>query len=274
MKVVSLIRHRAEYPWEAVEWGIRARGHTLVAAPSRWSQEYAVVSWNSYGLGKDLGRACQDAGGVWLVLENGYLRRDAGYVAAGLGGYAGVEKSPGWLSSVGAARFESLGITVLPWHTTPGEYVLVLGQRGGGYSSLAMDSTWPEVVLGQLRKQTSRKLVYRPHPGRAILPGRVPEGTVIDTATSLSELFTKAHTTVVWTSNAATESVLHGVPVRYCGPSIAVKELAIHGLEGIDALPQHPVREPVLHRLAWRQFHIDEWRSGWAWKVMVGDGEL
>ena len=269
MKVVSLIRHREPYPWDAVEHGILAAGVSLHAAGD-WDRDSAVVTWNAYGSARAMGEACRAAGGTWVVLENGYIGRDKGYVAAGLGGWAGIEPIPDWISRVDGQRFERLGATVHPWRMSGGEYILVLGQRGGSYSVLAMDNGWPEMILRQLREMTDAKLVYRPHPGRAIVPSNLPANCVIDSSTPLVDLLGKALATVVWTSNGATESILHGVPVYYCGPSIAVKELAAAGIASIFGMRFCPVREPILHQLAWRQFRADEWCSGWAWKVMTG----
>ena len=271
MRVTDFIRHRSNYPWEAVEQGITVSGDVLVPPSKDMAANAAVVSWNAYGSPALFGKLCQDVGGEWIVMENGYINRQQGWYAMGRSGWAGTETPLPWLKWVTSKRWDSFGIPIPKWKQN-GEFVLVCGQMGRNYSPLAMKDSWPTEIVNQLKAVTDRKIVYRPHPIRTVVPAASCKNVVVDTATPLAELLAKAKVTVVWTSNVATDSVLSGTPCVYCGPSVAVKEMIKQGVQGLEEYCAHPfpIQPEVLWQLVWRQFHKDELKSGRAWRIMTG----
>jgi hypothetical protein len=66
---------------------------------------------------------------------------------------------------------------------------------------------------------------------------------------------------VVWTSNAATEALLAGVPVFSDGPHLVTEGAAERGLEHLER-PTYPDRRPIFERLAWAQWSVRELEAG------------
>jgi hypothetical protein len=262
-----LRQHRA-YPRRETLAGVQAAGDMLMthADSSQLTRDCAVVTWNNYGLAKRFAGQCKQAGGKHVVMENGYLKREAGYYLMNLDGFNGNEKAT---PNDSPARWDKLGIELKPW-VKDGAYILVCAQRGKyNYSPMAMPSIWPDAVLNSLRKRTSMKLVYKPHPERVVTLKQPPSNCeVLDHRTPLSDCLPRAFAVVVWTSNAATDALINGVPVFYCGPTIACADLATKGINTIEQ-PRYPEREKTFYDLAWRQWHVNELQSGKAWRYVT-----
>lgn len=266
--VYSFVRRRPEYPWEAVERGIRNAGYVQGKGGVSFAKNNALITWNCYGGNKRAAQQMRQAGGVHCVMENGYLRRSDGYYIVSRDGHNGLASH--LVRNTGPERFEKLNLRIEPWRRS-GSVVLVCGQRGGSYNELAMSNEWPQDVLCRLRKFTDREIWYRPHPGRTRLPAVLPENCkVVSNEEPLREQLKHAHALVVWTSNAAHEALLMGVPVIYEGPSLAAAELSVPGVENVEA-PVYADRRQYFWDLAWQQWNAEEINKGIAFKHVIGE---
>ena len=191
------------------------------------------------------------------------MRRDKGFYLMNRDGFNGLE--PSAVMNHDPVRFENLDLNIQPWKKD-GKHILVCGQRGGNYSPLSMPNNWPTDVLRTLRTLTDRPILSRAHPARERAPTKSPESCFrVSSEEPLKAHLKNAFAVVVWTSNAATEALLYGIPVFYCGPTLATKKLALAGLKYINA-PFYTNREQVFWDLAWHQWDIEEIRSGKAWR--------
>lgn len=269
MRAFILVRNQVNYPWQAIMEGVRACGDKAIAGYHNdpLDAQCAVVTWNDYGLASHVAGRARKAGGKHIVFENGYVAREDGFYAVGLNGVNGNDAQI--VKVCGATRWSSLGVPMYPWRYNHDGYILVCGQRGGGYNMMAMPNEWPQRILEQLRHVTDRKILYRPHPERARLPESLPSHTcVVRADMPIDYWLQNAFACVVYTSNAATDALLQGVPVFYDGPTIACAALAQRGIQTIDK-PVYPDREPFFWALAYRQWHEDEIKRGLPWRCLA-----
>lgn len=215
-----------------------------------------LVSWNTYGNNETLGRMVRRH----MVAEEAYIREIAGerFFALGLGGHNGNGMHP----IGGPARWRAWKIPVAPWRRR-GDHILVCGQRGFGYNAMAMPDGWPDRVFSQLRRHTDRPIWFRPHPKRRRRMPIVAYDRVVDFGEPLAAHLKECWAVVVFTSNAATEALLAGVPAFYCGPTIVTHAAAVPGFETLEN-PSYPDRLPAFTRLSWSQYSVSEIDSGWA----------
>ncbi len=275
MRVCSLLRKSQGYPHEAVLEGVRAAGDEVVEDPS---DAEALITWNCYGHAAEVAKGVKARGGLHVVMENGYVARDRGYYIMERGGFNGYGE-PRFVG-MGPGRWDRLHEPLESWRVG-GEYVLVVGQRGGAYSPLAMPNEWPEGVILQLRQFTDRPIRYRPHPARQRLPTKLPnDAGIVSHERSLDDQIRRAAIVVGWTSSAMIRALQLGVPVIYRGPRFVLSELASVGFDpdeieayfSDEARGWYPTERPqAFWDLAWKQWHIDEIREGKAWRRVTRD---
>lgn len=77
------------------------------------------------------------------------------------------------------------------------------------------------------------------------------------------------YTTVVWSSNCAVESVMHGIPVVNVGPT-ATTMISPYSINSIDHIPDldKELVELWLRHLSYSQFTDEEMISGLAWEII------
>jgi hypothetical protein len=263
-----MIRNREPYPRDEVVSGITICGDNVVdnVVRSKFDKSWAVVTWNNYGIGAETGKDCKDAGGLHVCMENGYFKRKAGYRIMTRSGFNGNEEFYG---EGDITRWRQLGIDIRPWNKD-GKYILVAAQRGKAYNDMAMSDAWPEEILPAIRERTKRPILYKPHPGRQIVPKKLPKDTeVIGAKDPIEKYFDDAFAVVVWTSNSATDALIAGVPVFYCGPTIACYALSSMGIDNIED-PIYPNnRLGVFSELAYHQWNLQEIESGQAWAYVT-----
>lgn len=263
-RAISLIRKRKEYPWEQVNAGLCAAGYDITNTydSTKVQPGDLLVTWNCYGSVRRFAEKHVSLGGIHACLENGYLDR-VNHVAFGLNGYCGWHGHAWPAPDYG--KLAVLPLDMKPWKKD-GDYILVCGQRGGAYSELSMPLDWPDKVVSQLRELTDIPIIYRAHPGRRTVPKKAYPGlTIAPQDITLSEALLRARSVVVWTSNAATDAVVAGVPVVYCGPSLTVGPLAMKGIQNILS-PVYPARKLWLARIAAAQCSKEELRNPITWE--------
>lgn len=273
--VYSMVKHRPGWPWKALEAGVERCGDSLAIGyggdPSRRGPGCVVLTWHPYGVSLWAAQDVTDRGGAHVVAEHGYLRQDGRgrpLYLLGLGGMHDEACHPAGKPLEARADKLALESQLMPW-VSGGDHVLVLGQRGRGYSEYAMMEQWPGAVCRRLLAITDRPILYRPHPGRRVdLPDEVgadPRVTVQGPDRTLEDALRGAHCAVAWTSNALTTAIVSGIPGFYDGPRHIAAPVAARLAVSVED-PPRPIREDWLRRLAWALWTEDELRDGTAWR--------
>lgn len=265
------IRQQDQYPHREFEAGVIACGDEIAwrAAPRDPGDVY--VTWNAYGARAKAGWDWAFKGGLWMVVENGYFRQDGKgrrLYAFGQNGHNGSGIAPP-IDDDGGKRWRNFDLTVEGEKS--GDYILVLGQRGGTYSPMSMRVEWPEEIVGRLLKATDRKIRYRPHPERprAVRLPESPRVAVADHAIPLEDQIRKAHAVVVWTSSGALEAIRLGVPAFFEGPHHVASSMMQRNVEDIEKPRRHLDRVTFFNRLAWHMFSTGEIAAGLPWRRMA-----
>jgi hypothetical protein len=120
---------------------------------------------------------------------------------------------------------------------------------------------WTAETLEILKKHTDREVEVRT---------RVKSRTDrVATNKFTDALQNNIYATVVWSSNCAVESVIHGIPTVSLGPS-ATKKVSPFSIEQIDNIPNldKDLVDSWLKHLSYSQFTDEEMLNGTAWKIL------
>lgn len=256
-RALVLVRAQPQYRREAFEAGARAAGYQVVSSLPTPARTDICITWNRYGGADAQARAVEAAGGTVIVVENGYLGRDA----AGQKLYA-MQRS--MLHGFGPFhvgeedRLEALGVRFLPWRTG-GTEVVVLAQRGIGVDPVRSTPDDAQRVASAIRQATGLPVRIRTHPG-----DREPE-------IPLADDLARAAFAVCHTSAAGLHALVMGVPVvttaeRWLGRP-AASYVPAGDLAAWRDAPARLVRDGGLraltfHRVAWAQWTVDEIKTG------------
>lgn len=251
---------------DAVHDGLKVAGFSVTRhePPTNPRPEDVLVTWNAYGNNAETMKRFRRT----VVCEEGYIRHAPGcphrYFALALNGHNGSGRWP-----VGdMSRLDALGIDFKPWRGN-GNHILVCGQRGFGYNAMAMPDTWPDRIYDRLRAMTKRPLWYRPHHKRARRPTQKTYDRVCSHEEPLRQHLVNCWAVVVYTSNAATEALIDGVPAFYDGPHIVTEGASIKGVEAVDH-PRYRDRAPAFIKLSWAQWNLEEIRAGAPFARLLG----
>jgi len=156
----------------------------------------------------------------------------------------------------GPERFSVHDVPVKPWRKSGG-HILVVPQSDTYFYLRGEDPVaWKVDVQLALRKQTDRPIRWRPTKWLAVRP--------------FEQDLKDCHAVVCFTSNAAVEAVLAGVPA-FVTENCAAATMGNLGLQGIEH-PRMPAgREQWAWNLAANQWTIDEIRRGDAWRALCKD---
>lgn len=237
------IRREPYYRREAIEQGLKRLGYAVGACSKPKQPHDALVLWGrKNGADDAAATAWERAGGLVLVMENGYLQRvDKTLYAVSVGqhhagGPVGVED-----------RFGALGFEVKPWRSVEDGHMLVCGQRGIGSPVTASPQQWAERRARELQKMGLRTRL-RLHPGNHAPPVPV-----------MAELM-GARACAIWASNVGVRALVEGVPVVYSAPEWICAGAACRGA---NVLGYGDVsRAAALQRMAHGQWSVPELASG------------
>jgi hypothetical protein len=266
MRAAVLVRQRDGWPWEEIASGLRAIGIEPVFTTGPADAYEIVVTWNDYGSRARTAEAARAKGALHLCLENG-PGLDPRTVLIQVGGHNG----PQFLRpSGGGERAKTYLPRLEPWRVTSHHLsALICGQRGGGYSPLAMPREWPGETAIKLQEIGFRRISYRPHPerdARAVIPKGVP---ITYSGNDLEYDLREVDLCVVFTSMAAIEAIMRGVPTIYCGPRHIASEVIRSGLKPFSLHSLMVDREAFFRKLAWNIWSLDELASGQAFRAYV-----
>lgn len=209
-----------------------------------------------------------------IVMDYGYLDRvsgiatfETGHWQVGLGGLQ-------WVPPFRCPpdRFKKLS-TKVQYREEPSSRapIIVCGQHIGdpshGHDHNALVKVYSDIA-DQIRRQTKRKLWFRPHPDS---PGVKPKGYDGIDRGPLSETLSKAHSIVTLNSNIGLDAILVGCPVIHC-MNAPYAEIATRWPVKIETV-RRPSKRSVLqylHRVAYAQWTLDEVRSGQTYDFLKG----
>lgn len=197
-------------------------------------------------------------GGRYLVMERGYLGDRFVWTSLGYDGLNG--RAEFCVGDASPDRWEQhFAHLMQPWRRRDG-YALVMGQVLGDASLEGANyPRWVAETVSDL-KARGWSVMFRAHPKDT---GQRHGCSTI--AGSLSDALDGAAFVVTWNSNSGVDAALAGVPVVTCDRGSMAWEVAAHDLGDAGITPD---REAWAHRLAWKQWRIDEIRDGTAWEYL------
>lgn len=235
------VRHR-----EALAEGLQRHG-----VLNQYRNVVACWGWRSGALHRRAGRDV-------LVLERGYLGDRFSYTSIGWNGLNGKATFPEYPND-GGSRFRAMGLKLERWKPR-GEYALVVGQVQGDAALAGKNlGTWYLEASRQAAAVYGLPVRFRPHPleRRRIGIVRHVPGTELDTG-PLEESLANAAVVITWNSNTGVDALVAGKPAVAVGEGSMTFPLAARELGGAC----NADREAWAHSLAWKQWTIDEIRSG------------
>lgn len=123
-------------------------------------------------------------------------------------------------------------------------------------------------VIHEIKKFTDRPIVYRPKKTVKELPPPIP-GTIYSYSKdkTIHNELKDAYALVTFSSNAALDAVLAGVPAFVLGPGIA-KPVSNTDLAKMNDpyFPEEAVLKQWCYDVAYCQWNLEEMRSGEAWR--------
>lgn len=235
MRAFVAVPQSDPYPWREINAGLEACRFAVESLSSPDACD-VLATWSPWkgSIRHRLANHFGEANKKVIVIENGFLSPINGqpYYQVALDGWNGTGTFPAGDGS----RWASWGLEPTPWVERP-ERALVVGQRGHPDDDRTSKPGW-HCIVG----------VNDPLAIRRDRDCRRP----------LSDDLDQVDRCHVWTSNAASNAIMAGVPVVQHGPNLMVSELASRPGEPL----RRPDRLPVLERLAWGQWNLDELASG------------
>lgn len=121
---------------------------------------------------------------------------------------------------------------------------------------------WVETTVNTIKEHTDRPIVIRQRA-----PNRIDR---VATDPLARVLLDDVHALVTFNSNAATESIIAGVPAFTLAPAHAAHPVANQDLSKIETpdWPDSATRQAWAHHLAYGQFHVQELKDGTAYRIL------
>lgn len=208
----------------------------------------------------------QEQGRPTIVLEVGGIKRGTTWKV----GLNGINRDGDYLSTGNNNdRARLLGLELKPWRYD-GEYILIAGQHDKSlqWKNMPPMSEWVIDTIQLIRSQTSRPIIFRPHP-RCPLPAiehefkdvkRQQPKQVKDTYDDFDMSFDNIWATVSWSSNPGIHSVINGVPA-FTGPSSLAFDVSEQNLRNIEN-PLYCDRTKWINDYAHTEWTIEEISQG------------
>ena len=157
-------------------------------------------------------------------------------------------------------RFFNLGIPLKPWRRS-GNHIIVC-PPDDGFAKLHgfREASWLDKVVGDLRQSTDRKILIRNRVGAERNPR------------PLSADLRGAWALVTYTSNAAVDAIVAGIPVITTG-RCAATSMGLMDPKQIEDVRTDGDREPWAARLAGNQWTLDEIKAGACWRYLKGGAD-
>jgi hypothetical protein len=264
MRAYCLIRPQPYYRRDAFVSGLKAAGHEVIEGePYNPDSNTLLLIWNRYWHVHEVACKVEEAGGLVLVAENGYLGvggivpkwavhpsgpKPGDYYALARGGHNGAGSWP----EGNGDRWSSLSTSLRPLRSSGG-HVLICPSRSFGRPDTIQPEGWLENTVAGLRRATDRPIRVRQHPGNDA-PRR-----------PLIEDLKDAWAVVIWASSAGVHALIEGIPVITGAPFWICKRAALSGwrdLEVLDMVMWERLRLQAMQRLAHAQWTVAEIAAG------------
>lgn len=217
------------------------------------TEHVAVWGWRQ-------GRRLRDEGHEVLVMERGYLGDRFHWTSLGWNGLNGRAEFPEYPDD-GGERFRK-HYSLEPWKEG-GEYVLLIGQVPGDASLRGHDlGQWYSDAAMKAQNAYEMPVKFREHPMAARRGINRRPAYTESSAGTLEEALAGAAVVATFNSNTAVDAVCAGVPAVAVDEGSMAWEVSAHRIGDLV----RPKREAWAHRLAWRQWSIEEISSGAALK--------
>lgn len=199
-----------------------------------------------------------------IVMERGYIGDRFKYTSLGWNGLNNYAKFPDYPDD-GGLRFKLHGGVIKPWKKD-GDYILILGQVRGDASLKGQDiSGWYKDIAEKAKSLYGIPVYFRPHPESVKKGGYSRIDGIKNIEGSLNEAMSGALLTIAYNSNSCLDSILAGVPCYAGDKGTMAWDLCMKSLDEL----YYPEREEVVHKIAWKQFTIDEIMDGWPLKRLL-----
>lgn len=177
---------------------------------------------------------------------------------------------------------KELKIDLEEWKTSGDEIVIMLqklldASLGGVEKERPQKHMeWLIEQVLDIRKQTDKRIVIRPHPQSTNEELKYIDKIVtqltkksppisLDRGQTVEMAMGKAWAVVTYTSGSAVDALIAGVPTIACHPGSMAYPICDHDCSNINA-PSLTSRVPWIYDLAYTQWHINEFASGAPWK--------
>jgi hypothetical protein len=255
--------------FDAVEKGLRRLGHKIVTSNEDIPVIWSILFHGRMSGNKRIWDTAKSLGKPVMVLEVGGIKRNVTWKV----GLNGINRDAffGNNSNSDSTRAESLGLSLKPW-TNSGENILICGQhdRSLQWHDMPKVSNWLIRTIDELRKHTSRPIIFRPHP-RCRLPHiehefrnvkRQEPNQISGTYDEFDISFRNVWATINYSSNPGIHSVIQGVPA-FVGQSSLAYDVAndidfLHEIEN----PLKPDRQQWLNEYAYTEWTEEEIKKG------------
>lgn len=241
--------HQLEHA-EALSAGLRRHGRSsAIQHRGTHPSGTQVACW-----GWRVGQGLRAQGLDVLVMERGYIGDRFAYTSLAWNGLNGCAEPQQPGDGDRFARFEHL---MQPWNPA-GDYALVIGQVRGDMSLQGRDlSGW----YAEQARMYSCPVLFRPHPEtiRRNHPWGCPAGAKM-TRRDLADDLRGARFVSTWNSNTGVDAILAGKPTFVADRGSMAWDVRVQ-----DDYTAEPDRLTWARALAWRQWSLDEIRSGEAW---------
>lgn len=149
---------------------------------------------------------------------------------------------------------------IRPWkQPQPSSPILLAGMGPKSHVLYGYDD-WEASVVSEIRKVTSRPILYRPKPSDKH-PMSVAGTELVDASIPIAMQLNQVHSVVTHHSNVACDALLRGIPVySQYGPAKYMST----PLPDIES-PVYCDRKPFFNRLSYCQWSLGEMASGEAW---------
>ncbi len=200
-----------------------------------------------------------------LIIEVGFLKRDKYY-------------SLGWNSIVNfgqynnhnmsSDRWDKLNIEIKNNKINNNGYILLCGQVPWDTQLQHINyKKWIYDIVQEIKKYTSRQIVYRPHPKQspknnmAIL--NIPD-TINSVKKNLYDDFKESFVVVSLNSNSLLEALIEGIPIFAFDKGSPIYDIANQDLSNIEnpKFPEDDIKKQKLHDIAYMQWNKEELENG------------
>lgn len=212
-----------------------------------------------------------------IIIEQGFLKRSK-YYSLGINGIGGVSKYKPINSP--SDRFDDIDIDIKDMKVNKEGHILVCGQLPWDSQVQYIEhkdtkyNRWLNELFNDIKKKTSRKIIFRYHPlylnsvksKRKGFIITIPNFVIIDDNEKLSDSLLDAYCSISYNSNSLLESIIDGIPIICFNKSSVVYNLSINDVANINDLyiPDKKQILQTLYDISYMQFTLDELRNGYA----------